>query len=130
MYFRCASLVLLASVLVVSGCATPNRGFGDNYRPIVDMHGVDQVRYAQDLNDCQNYASQERGAGESAVAGAVAGALVGALIQAASGSRYSRNRGAAVGGVVGGLAGAGEGETSQRGIVTRCLSLRGYRVLK
>ena len=124
------AIALIATVLTLSGCSTPSRGFGDNYRPIVDTQGVDPARYNQDLIDCQNYARQERGAGETALAGAVGGAIVGALIQAASGSQYSRNRGAAVGGVIGGLAGAGEGETSQRGIVTRCLSLRGYRVLK
>lgn len=111
---------------ITSGCAN-NRGFGDNYRPIVDMKNVDQAKYNQDLFECQNYASQATSAGDGALAGAVGGAVVGTVFQAIAGG--SRNRGAGVGAVTGALGGAASGEKSQRNVTMRCLQGRGYNVL-
>lgn len=115
--------VLLA---FLTGCANT----GASYRPIVDTKGVaDMSRYESDLRECQQFATQTSGAGESAAAGALAGAALGALLAAAAGSRYSRNQHAGVGAVAGAAAGAGQGETDQRTIIRRCMAGRGYNVL-
>jgi len=103
---------------------------GANYRPIVDNKGVDLNRYEADLRECQEYAKQQMGAGESAVAGAAAGALFGAILAAAAGKGYDRNATARVGAVTGAATAGAEGETSQRNIIKRCLIGRGYKVLQ
>ena len=121
----------LASILIVAllgGCAT--RPSGEHYRPIVDLKGADATRYEADLSECQAYARQVAGAAEQAAAGALAGAVFGTLLAAAAGRGYSRNQHAAVGAVTGAAAGAVEGERDQRAIITRCLSGRGYSVLR
>lgn len=120
-----ASLLILA---LLGACAT--RPMGENYRPIVDLKGADTPRYESDLNDCQAYARQTAGATEQAATGALAGAIFGTLLAAAAGRGYSRNQHAAVGAVVGAAGGAVEGERDQRAIIVRCLSGRGYNVLK
>lgn len=120
-------VALLISALL-GACAT--RPMGDNYRPIVDLKGADTSRYESDLSDCQAYARQTASAAEQAAAGALAGAIFGALLAAAAGGGYSRNQHAAVGAVVGAAGGAVEGERDQRSIIVRCLSGRGYSVLK
>lgn len=117
---------LLVAVLLV-GCAST----GANYRPIVDTQGINAAQYEDDLRACQQYAAQASGAGEQAAAGAVAGAVLGALFGGlAGGSHTARNRTSAVGAASGALGGAARGETEQRAIITRCLGLRGYRVLQ
>lgn len=122
--YSCLSAWLIVSL---GGCAAPS---GANYRPIVDTKGVDFNRYEADLRECQNYATQTAGAGESAMTGAAAGALFGAVVAAAGGRSYSRTSSAGIGAVTG-AAGAGlQGETDQRNIIRRCLAGRGYRVLQ
>ena len=114
-------------IALLSGCAATT---GANYRPIVDTKGVDFNRYEIDLKECQAYATQTAGAGESAAAGAIAGALLGAALAAAAGSRYDRGATARVGAVSGAVGAGVEGEKNQRSIINRCLSGRGYRVLQ
>jgi len=111
----------------LGGCAATT---GANYRPIVDNKGVDLNRYEADLRECQNYATQTAGAGESAAAGAVAGALLGAVLAGAAGKNYSRSSTARVGAVTGAVGAGAEGEKNQRNIINRCLVGRGYRVLQ
>ena len=64
------SLIITLITSLMVGCANT----GANYRPIVDTRGVDLNRYEVDLRECQQYATQTMGAGESAAAGAAAGA--------------------------------------------------------
>lgn len=123
---------LIASALIITltaGCtAMPNRGFGDEHRPIVDLHGKDAVVFEKDLAECQAYARQTASAAQAAMAGALLGALLNAAAnKAVTGS--GGNRAGAAGAVIGGLAGAGSGETNQRNIIRNCLGGRGYSVL-
>jgi hypothetical protein len=66
-------LLVLSSIVVVItvGCA------GANVRPLVDMKGVNEAAYEKDLSECQAYAQQQSGMGETAAKGAGAGAVVG-----------------------------------------------------
>jgi uncharacterized protein YcfJ len=123
---RITSIALACSTAIsLSACAGPN------YRPIVDMQGVNGAAYEADLKDCQSYATQTAGAADSAAAGAVAGALLGALLGAAAGGNGRFNSHMAQVGAVSGAVGAGaQGETNQRDIVRRCMAGRGYRVLQ
>lgn len=123
----CACVVIGA---LLAGCAGAPRGMGAGYRPMIDNRNVDMNRYESDLRDCQAYATQTAGAGETAVAGAAAGAVLGAVLAAAAGSGYSRNRSARVGAVSGAIGGAAAGENDQRNIIRRCMSGRGYSVLQ
>ena len=116
------ALIMVASL--VAGCATT----GANYNPIVDRPGPN---YAQDLRECQAHATRVMGAADSAVVGAVTGAIFGALlgVAAGGGSHFNRHM-AGIGAVTGGAGAAVEAEGGQRGIITRCLSGRGYMVLQ
>lgn len=116
------------AITLVAGCATT--GSGSNYRPIVDSKGIDFNKYESDLKDCQNYATQTMGAGESAAVGALAGAALGAALAAAGGRGYDKRASARMGAVAGGVGAGAQGETDQRNIIRRCLAGRGYRVLQ
>lgn len=110
-------LIIVLS-LALTACATRP------YSPIVDQPGPN---YASDLAACQQHATQTMNATEGAASGAVAGAIFGALLGAAF---RTSSRDAAWGGALGGAAGgAARADNTQRGIVSRCMSLRGYRVL-
>jgi outer membrane lipoprotein SlyB len=115
----------IASFLTVSisGCAN----MGANYRPIVDNKNVDLNNYEKDLQECQQFANQA----PDATKGVVAGAILGALIGAAVGGRnsYVRNSTINYGATAGAMTGGAEAENSQRNIIKRCLSGRGYSVL-
>jgi outer membrane lipoprotein SlyB len=115
------------SLALINGCAGPT---GANYRPIVDTKNVDFNKYEADLRECQSFATQTAGAGESAAAGAVAGAALGAILAAAAGSRYDRTGTAKVGAVTGAVGAGAQGETNQRNIIRRCMGGRGYNVLQ
>lgn len=120
-------ITLLALAVALTGCAT-NRGSGANYNPIVDRPGPN---YYTDLNECQAHANKVMSAADGAAAGAVAGAIFGALLMAAAGGRGADQKsGAWVGALSGGTSAAAAAEGGQRGIITRCLSGRGYNVLQ
>jgi outer membrane lipoprotein SlyB len=120
-------LTLCALSMVILGCSANS---GAKSRPIVDSKGVDMNRYQADLSDCQSYAQQTSGAGASAVAGAVAGAAIGAAFAALAGDGYSKSANARVGALSGGLSAASKGMESQQSIINKCLTGRGYSVLK
>ena len=118
--------LLVTALSFVAACA-------QTYQPIVDMKGVDQALYAQDLAECRIYAEQVSPAGQ-AVAGALVGAAAGAAIGAATGAAvgqagYGASVGAASGGSYGTFAGAAHGVTAQITIIRNCLFGRGYKVL-
>lgn len=116
--------ISIALVLTLTACA------GANYRPLVDSQGVDMNRYESDLQNCQQYAGQVGGAGENAAIGAGIGAALSFALAAIGGNRYDRGRSAAGGALLGAVSGAGAGENSQRDVIRRCMSGRGYRVLQ
>ena len=111
---------LIALSVILTGCA--------NYRPVVDMQGVDGSRYEADLATCQQYATQVS-PGEQAGIGAAGGAVLLGIIGGILGNRQSVGQGAAIGALYGGTAGAAHGADSQINIVRRCMAGRGYRVL-
>lgn len=114
--------------VAVSGCAT--HGTGAQYSPVVDLKGVDNGKYFQDLHECQVYARGSMNAGEGAAAGALGGAMFGAALLAIVGGDSSDIwRGAGAGALGGGVSGAATGELGQREIIKNCLRGRGYRVL-
>ena len=106
---------LIAAVTV--GCA------GANVRPLVDMKGVNDAAYEKDLSECQAYAQQQSGMGETAAKGAGAGAVVGGLLGLVTGGNATGIVQAA------GAGGAFTGNQAQEAVVKRCLSGRGYKVL-
>jgi uncharacterized protein YcfJ len=119
-------LLTLCSLVIsmAVGCA------GANVRPLVDMKGVNEATYESDLKDCQNYAQQQSGMGETAAKGAGAGAVVGGLLGLVTGgNKTGIVQAAGAGAVVGGAGGAFTGNQAQEAVVKRCLSGRGYKVL-
>ena len=118
--FALSSLVVLTAV----GCA------GADVRPIVDMKGVNEAVYEKDLQECQAYAKEQSGMGETAAKGAGAGAVVGGLLGLVTGgNKTGIVQAAGAGAVLGGAGGAFSGNQAQEAVVKRCLSGRGYRVL-
>lgn len=118
---RLLSIILC---IALTGCA------GASYRPLIDSAGVDMNRYEADLSTCQNYAGQVAGAADHAAIGAGIGAALGFALAAIGGRGYDRGRSAAASGLLGAASGAGAGESSQRDVIRRCMSGRGYRVLQ
>lgn len=111
---------------MAAGCAS-------SYEPIVDMQGVDPVRYQADLGECRQYAERVD-VGTSAGTGAAIGAGVGAATGAAVGAITGQpGRGAAIGAAGGGttgLFGGGlRGADKERQVIRNCLRGRGYSVL-
>jgi outer membrane lipoprotein SlyB len=119
-------IIVSLAISMLAGCANTGRGSGANYQPIVDRPGFN---YDNDLRDCQQHANKVLSATDAAVGGAIAGAIFGALLGAAVGSS-NRNNYAAVGALNAGVGAAASAEGGQRGIITRCLSGRGYMVLQ
>ncbi len=119
-------LLVLSSIVVAItvGCA------GANVRPLVDMKGVNEAAYERDLSECQAYAQQQSGMGETAAKGAGAGAVVGGLLGLVTGgNKTGIAQAAGAGAVVGAAGGAFTGNQAQEAVVKRCLSGRGYKVL-
>jgi len=103
---------------------------GADVRPLVDMKGVNQSAYENDLSECQAYAKQQSGMGETAAKGAGAGAVVGGLLGLVTGgNKTGIAQAAGAGAVIGGAGGAFTGNQAQEAVVKRCLSGRGYKVL-
>jgi len=117
---------LMMVVLVLGGCA--------NYQPIIDTKGVDMNAYHRDLAECQQFAQQISPATEGAVGG-VAGGAIGAALGAIAGAFLDDpGTGAAIGASYGGAYGVLEGSINaaegQADVVKRCMSGRGYSVLR
>ncbi len=134
---NCNWVVIAALIVTVTACTADgintvtNRGL--DYRPIVDMKGIDVVEFQTDLAECKEYAAQID-AGGSALAGALLGAAAGAAGGAIIGNAFGNTSGGAQFGAAGGaLSGAGGGVVSaqraQEKVVQRCLAGRGYTLL-
>lgn len=118
----------LIAALCITLTACAHRGSGANYSPIVDRPGP---AYAQDLEECQAHARKVLSAANAGAGGAIAGALIGALFMTALGGNTKDVQfGAVTGAFSGGANAAVSAEGGQRGIITRCLSGRGYSVLQ
>ena len=120
-----------ASILLVA-CAAPNtpgQGSGAGYTPVVDMQGVDQAQYANDLAACRQYAEQADPIKQMAI-GSIAGAIIGAALASQSGLRgRDVDSVAAFGSTAGLSAAAGKGVATQERIMINCMAGRGYRTL-
>lgn len=110
----------LAAIALIAGCASD--------RPIVDMKGVNQAQYRQDLAECRDYADEVNTGGEVAK-GAAVGAVFGGVLGAVLGDSDTAQRGAGAGAVSGGARGADKAEQRKERVVYNCLRGRGYRVL-
>jgi hypothetical protein len=118
--FALCSFVVIAAL----GCA------GANVRPLVDMKGVNDAAYEKDLQECQAYAKEQSGMGETAAKGAGAGAVVGGLLGLVTGGNTTGIvQAAGAGAVIGAAGGAFTGNQGQEAVVKRCLGGRGYKVL-
>lgn len=116
----------LGVAVVLSGCAVHQ-----TYHPVIDRQAnYDAVKYQKDLRQCRQYAAKVNPQSE-AIAGAIAGALVTAATVALTmdtGDYLGRSAG--VGAFAGALGGAGKAANTQRSVIQRCLSGRGYSVLR
>lgn len=108
------SIAVCCAALI--GCAS---------KPIVDLKGLDEEQYQQDLKECEAVADQVD-TGESTVKGAAFGALVGGAIGIITGNP---GRGLATGGVAGGASGANKGDNERGQVIKNCLKNRGYAIL-
>lgn len=104
-------------------------GYGDNgYRPVVDPAFCKNCNYNSDLSECRSIASKNTNYSANTAGGAAAGAGIGAIIAAVSGLDVGIvASGGAVGGAIGGL--SNEALTHNQ-IIARCMSGRGYNVLR
>lgn len=117
---------ICASVVLLVGCATPNR----QNAVLVDegTPGFSRAQYYRDVQQCLDYANQVGGAGEGAATGAIFGALVGAVLGNTISGHAGRDL-AAYGAATGALGGAVQGTQNRRAVIIRCLQGRGYSVL-
>jgi outer membrane lipoprotein SlyB len=113
------ALIFIAA-FVLPACS----GYSD---PIVDMTGVNQTVYEQDLAECKTYSADVdtgKGMAKGAAGGAVTGGAVGAV---------SRNgdvgSAAGVGAVLGASRSGVRAANDKEKVVKNCLRYRGYKVL-
>lgn len=131
------TICALTALAVLAGCAappnTPGAGSGDRYTPVIDMQGLDMVRYSADLANCRTYTKTINPAADAA-AGAIIGALIGAAVGASVGHGTSyqgslTRYGAGYGGTSGALQAGSRGVVKQETIMANCMAGRGYRTL-
>lgn len=124
---HCLTAVLVCGLLV--GCAS-------DYRPAVDLTGVDAAKYHRDLAECAGRA-QAAYPGGAMVVGAVAGGTIGAgmgsllgsgWVGIASNTGLAESYGAIAGGVAGTAAGTVIGTRDQRAVIDDCLIQDGYKL--
>ena len=116
---------LLSATLVSMASCTPT---GGSYNPVVDTNNPS---YQKDLFDCQKLAKEFLDLGyDSAIKAGTSGAIGAGMGQMIGGNTKATLIGAGIG-----LAAAGIGKTlettgDRKDIIAKCLSGRGYRVLK
>jgi outer membrane lipoprotein SlyB len=129
---RPAVLPLLCAL--VAGCAPAS-----DYRPKVDLTGVDTARYEIDLSDCKKVAERDRYG--PVLAGALVGAGLGTAGAAAMAGVASTGNiglaesyGAITGTVAGTAFGASQmrapGDEDENRFVDACLRNNGYKILE
>jgi len=123
-------LSVLASTLVVNGCAT----YG-GWQPTVDPYNDPNPQAIQfDTEQCKQLAGQAGSVGTETAKGAGVGALVGAAGGAALGAIYGNPAtGAATGAAIGGIGGAAkqgfEGDDNFKRAFINCMRNRGHNVI-
>jgi hypothetical protein len=134
---RRAERVFLCALLftfTLAACAPVS-----DYRPAVDLAGIDPAHFEADLHDCQKVAARDRYG--PVLARVVQGATIGAALGAVAGG-YAGNiglatsYGAIAGTVAGGAVGAAEsqgaapfaGAPDEQAVVEACLRNNGYRL--
>lgn len=97
------------------------------YTPIIDMQGIDRVKYEQDLADCRGYSSQVQ---DNTMRNALIGAGIGAALGGVSGgSRNTVGTAAGIGAIGGGVSGKGKQVNEREKVLKNCLRGRGYELL-
>jgi uncharacterized protein YcfJ len=120
------AVTLLCAAALLAGCATTSQV----YQPIVDPKFGDQAALPAALDECRNLAEQIR-QGDRAAGGAVVGAVLGLAVGAMFGLR-GQNLAALAGStaLVSGVRSAEYAGLSQEQVIARCLTNRGYSVLR
>jgi outer membrane lipoprotein SlyB len=123
----CGALLLS---LALAACAPVS-----DYRPTVDLAGIDPARFEDDLHDCQKVAARDRYG--PVLAGVVIGASIGVGLGSIAGG-YAGNigLGQSYGAIIGSVIGAAAGDAMTRGEpppseaqqVETCLRNNGYGV--
>lgn len=112
---------------VLSACATSVQQ--QILVPLVDMKGVDNIQFNNDVMECNAYARRidaEQHAANTAMALGVLGALLGASL----GNRRDALQLGAIGAASGAVQGHSKAVEKQEDVVRRCLAGRGYVVLE
>jgi hypothetical protein len=126
---RVACLPLLLCLGLFVACAPAS-----DYRPAVELGGLDTARYETDLRDCKNVAERDRYAPVvvGVLQGAVIGVALGTAIVGIGGGNVglAQSYGAIAGTVAGGaVAGSPVREPSdEKAIIDQCLRNNGYRL--
>lgn len=117
-----------AILIAASACGTAS------YQPVVDPKGANMTNYPRDLEECRYLAEQVDVTGETAgstVLGLVAGAAIGALTGGILGDAgVGAALGATTGGASGLLGGSAGAVKDRNAVVRKCLTGRGYQVLR
>ena len=124
-------LTALIIAVALTGCATaPQNGpvAVSTYDPVVDMSRCKNCDYANDLYQCKAIAANNTSYISNAATNAAAGAAVGAIFGAILGLDVGLLAGAgAAGGALGGL---GNEALTVNQMIARCMTGRGYVVLR
>lgn len=127
---RLASIAVVT--LLATSCATTptDSAHRVSYRPVIDTQEVDLNKMDVDMRNCARFTGQRMSAGQGAATGAVVGGLLGGVLMTAiTGNSDFVGRGMAAGAVGGALGGASEAHGTQKQIMRRCMTGRGYTVL-
>jgi len=98
------------------------------YRPVVDPQSCKNCPYDKDLATCSNLARENTDHASSAISTAAATAGAAALIGAVIGADIGTT--AAAGATAGGLTGLASESITYRQMIARCMTGRGYTVLR
>ena len=127
-----ASILTLISVALLAGCQTVPQANApialSSYEPVIDPSKCQKCDYANDLYQCKAIAANNTRYMANAAGTAAAGAAVGAIFGAITGLDAGLLAGAgAAGGAIGGL---GNEAITVNQMIARCLTGRGYVVLR
>ncbi len=116
--------LLLASVISIASC-TPT---GASYKPVIDTNNPN---YGQDILDCQKLAKEFLDLGyDTAIKTGVSGAIGAGVGQMIGGNTKGTLIGTGVGLVAAGIGKTLEHNDDRKDIIIKCMSGRGYNVLK